>query len=72
MTARAKKLEAETIERMASTFRQFRFACDGRVPVGNYYDMFEDDKDPWRKEAKAAATTLGLRPTTEPNKETDQ
>jgi len=64
--ARAKKDAEQLRECMASTYRQFRFACDGRVPVGNYYDMFEEDKDPWRKEAKEAAVTLGLRPTTEP------
>ena len=59
--ARAKKLEAETIERMAATYRQYVYACRGEVPLGNYYDASEEVKDTWRAQAEGSAKTLGLR-----------
>jgi len=58
--ARAKKLEAETIERMAATYRQYVYACRGEVPLGNYYDASEEAKETWREQAEEAAKTGGL------------
>ena len=72
IAARAKKLEAQRRECTAATYRQFVYATRGEVPPGNYYDASEEAKETWRVQAESAAKTLGLRPATEPNKETDQ
>ena len=59
--ARAKKIEAETLERMAATYRQFVYACRGEVPPGYCYELSPVARDEWKTQSKAAATTLGLR-----------
>lgn len=59
--AREAKREAEQVERMASTYRQFAFACKGGCPVGDYYDLPQHQQEDWRRDAIDAARTLGLK-----------
>jgi hypothetical protein len=65
--ARAKKIEAETLERMGSTYRQFAAACRSERVVGNYYELEDISRERYQREAKAAAKALGLR-----NEKTEQ
>ena len=57
---RAKKLEADRLERMGSTWRQFVAACGYEELKGNFYAMSDADREPLKQQAKDAAIRLGL------------